>query len=186
MAFLASLACHFCVASPFAPWDGKQSGNPCSYTNQLRCRQCSAKLTLAHQGASEAWAMPGSILARDDVPMSGGRCRRIMCPFPMGFPTPGHCKNAPRAGPAYGRFLGERFIVWSSFWDLADPGRAARELYRLYGPDALRTAAVCAVTANADGHDEDYRFWFAVFRRLRKSDSLVPQAKLAYRRGKTR
>ena len=56
---------------------------------------------------------------------------------------------------------------WSSFWDLATPEQAARMLSRLCGPDAALAAAYSGMAARADDRDDDYRFWLAVFARLR-------------------
>ena len=56
---------------------------------------------------------------------------------------------------------------WNSFWDLASPEQAAEALVRFYGSDAARAAAECALAADADNRDDDYRFWLAVFHNLR-------------------
>lgn len=66
--------------------------------------------------------------------------------------------------------MGEDFFDWTSFWDLASPEQAARTLAGLYGPDAARAAADCALAAADDDRDEDYRFWLAVFARLRAAE----------------
>lgn len=55
---------------------------------------------------------------------------------------------------------------WQTFWDLADPQRAATILAELYGDAAATAAADCAATARTDERDDDYRFWIAVQARL--------------------
>lgn len=70
--------------------------------------------------------------------------------------------------------MNEDVFDWISFWDLASPDRAAREMAGLYGRDAARAAAVCALAARADGRDEDYSFWFTVFERLRAGQCALP------------
>lgn len=52
---------------------------------------------------------------------------------------------------------------WESFWDIATPERAATEVTRIYGDKAALAIAQCSLGAKADGRDDDYRFWAAVF-----------------------
>ncbi|TPM24239.1 hypothetical protein [Mesorhizobium sp. B2-3-5] len=59
-----------------------------------------------------------------------------------------------------------------TLWELLDPAATVRATIELYGPDAATAAAWCALTANFDGRDDDYRFWCRVFSKLRKE----PQA----------
>ena len=60
---------------------------------------------------------------------------------------------------------------WKSFWDLATPERAAAAFVELYGPNAASAAAGCALTADADNRQDDYRFWISVFRCLKSSSA---------------
>ncbi|MBZ9811129.1 hypothetical protein LB542_16055 [Mesorhizobium sp. BR1-1-9] len=55
-----------------------------------------------------------------------------------------------------------------TLWDFADPAAAVKAAIQLYGSDAATAAAWCALTANFDGREEDYRFWCAVFSKLGK------------------
>jgi hypothetical protein len=59
-------------------------------------------------------------------------------------------------------------------WDIATPERAARALVEFYGPDATLAAAHCGLAAYGDDRHDDYRFWYAVFARLRVAE--VPPA----------
>ena len=69
-------------------------------------------------------------------------------------------------------------LNWSSFWDLANPEQAARELTVLHGAKAS-AAACCALTAYSDGREEDYRFWKAVFYELQSTERASPDGKAA-------
>ena len=60
---------------------------------------------------------------------------------------------------------------WQSFWDLASPEHGAKQLEELYGPGAAKAASECAAAAREDDRDEDYRFWTAVFARLRPTSA---------------
>jgi hypothetical protein len=53
-----------------------------------------------------------------------------------------------------------------TLWDLADPAAAVQAAVKLYGSDAATAAAWCALTANFEGRQSDYRFWCAVFSKL--------------------
>ncbi|MBZ9905637.1 hypothetical protein LB557_06455 [Mesorhizobium sp. BR115XR7A] len=53
-----------------------------------------------------------------------------------------------------------------TLWELADPAATVEAAVELYGPDAATAAAWCALTANFDGREEDYRFWCTVFSKL--------------------
>lgn len=59
-----------------------------------------------------------------------------------------------------------------NFWDFGDPGEAANAALKVYGTDAVTAAARCALNAHFDVRDRDYRFWFAVFLRL-KADGML-------------
>ena len=52
---------------------------------------------------------------------------------------------------------------WESFWDISTPERAATEATRIYGENAGLAVMHCGLGAKADGRDDDYRFWVAVF-----------------------
>lgn len=54
-----------------------------------------------------------------------------------------------------------------SWWDLGTPEWAAALVVEVYGDRAVFSAAECALAATADGRDEDYRFWIAVFECLK-------------------
>ncbi|WP_163266373.1 hypothetical protein [Chelativorans alearense] len=55
-----------------------------------------------------------------------------------------------------------------SMWDVADPDAGAKAALDLFGPSAAMTAAAeAAFTARYAGREADFRFWFAVFIRLR-------------------
>ncbi len=56
---------------------------------------------------------------------------------------------------------------WRSFWDLFSPEEAARVLIVFHGSNAALAAAHCGLSAHGDGRNEDYRFWVAVFYKLR-------------------
>lgn len=56
---------------------------------------------------------------------------------------------------------------WESFWDITTPEDTALILAEWYGPLAAWHAATCALAASGGDRDEDYRFWYAVFARLR-------------------
>jgi len=58
-------------------------------------------------------------------------------------------------------------LNWTSFWNLASPEWAAGALVEFYGVDAALAAAHCGLAAYADDRDDDYRYWFTVFRTLR-------------------
>ena len=70
-------------------------------------------------------------------------------------------------------------LNWNSFWDLASPERAAEALVQFYGSDAARAAAACALAADADDRDDDYRFSLAVFYRLHPAEQ-QPTAAVNY------
>jgi hypothetical protein len=63
--------------------------------------------------------------------------------------------------------MGQDSFDWDSFWDIATPEQAAWACVELYGPDAALAAAHCGLAAYGDDRDDDYRFWYAVFARLR-------------------
>jgi hypothetical protein len=63
--------------------------------------------------------------------------------------------------------MGECSAVWESFWDLASPQEAVQFLRELYGENAIKFSAECALAAIGDGRTEDYGFWLAVFSDLR-------------------
>ena len=54
-----------------------------------------------------------------------------------------------------------------NFWDLASPEAAADLMTELYGAAAATAAVDCAFAALADNRNEDYRFWAAVFSKVR-------------------
>jgi hypothetical protein len=55
---------------------------------------------------------------------------------------------------------------WKSFWDVSSPEEAAGTLRELYGVATAEAASKCAVAAQCDGRDEDYRFWIATLAEL--------------------
>ena len=63
--------------------------------------------------------------------------------------------------------MGQNAFDWESFWDITTPEDTARTLAEWYGPFAAWHAAECALAASGGDRDEDYRFWYAVFARLR-------------------
>lgn len=63
--------------------------------------------------------------------------------------------------------MAEESFDWESFWDLVTPEDAAHVLAEWYGAGAADAAFSSAATALADDRDQDYRFWCAVFARLR-------------------
>ena len=62
--------------------------------------------------------------------------------------------------------MARQSLNWNSFWDLATPEQAAQVLVEFYGVDAALAAAYCGLAAYADDRDDDYRYWFTVFRTL--------------------
>ena len=54
--------------------------------------------------------------------------------------------------------------------DLVEPDAALRAAMNLYGVDATRAVAHCALTAHYDGRKADYRFSCEVFRQLKEND----------------
>lgn len=60
---------------------------------------------------------------------------------------------------------------WKSFWDISTPERAATEAARIYGENAGLAVMQCSLGAKADGRDDDYRFWIAVFHCLECSSA---------------
>lgn len=58
---------------------------------------------------------------------------------------------------------------WNSFWDVATPEQAARELITSAGAGAADAAISCADAAQRDNRDADFRFWMAVFRIVKAS-----------------
>ena len=54
----------------------------------------------------------------------------------------------------------------ATFWDISDPGSAAKAASAVYGSRAVTAAAHCALAAHFDGRADDYRFWCTVFREL--------------------
>jgi hypothetical protein len=67
--------------------------------------------------------------------------------------------------------MGECSAVWESFWDLASPQEAVQFLRELYGQNATKFSAECALAAIGDGRTEDYGFWLAVFADLLAADA---------------
>ncbi|RWI54694.1 MAG: hypothetical protein EOR16_23115 [Mesorhizobium sp.] len=53
-----------------------------------------------------------------------------------------------------------------TLWELADPAATVQAAIELYGSDAATAAAWCALTANFDGREDDYRFWCTIFSKL--------------------
>ena len=66
--------------------------------------------------------------------------------------------------------MGQLSFNWKSFWDLSSPARAAEAFVELYGSDAALAAAHCGLEAHGDERHDDYRFWVAVFARLRAAE----------------
>jgi hypothetical protein len=62
--------------------------------------------------------------------------------------------------------MSEDILDWNSFWDLATPEEAAHTLQEFYGEAAAEAAIRCAIAAQSDTRDADYRFWMAVVARL--------------------
>jgi hypothetical protein len=56
-----------------------------------------------------------------------------------------------------------------ALWKRAGTEAAAEAAVAIHGPLASLAAAWCAFIARYDGRNDDYRFWFAVFLRLRRS-----------------
>lgn len=52
------------------------------------------------------------------------------------------------------------------FWDRGTPQHGARAVAEIYGAAAAVQAALLARSARAAGHDDNYRFWTAVYARL--------------------
>ncbi|TGT71828.1 MULTISPECIES: hypothetical protein [unclassified Mesorhizobium] len=63
-----------------------------------------------------------------------------------------------------------------AFWHFADPSDAVDAAIELYGSKASLAAASAAFTARYAGRDEDFRFWFTVFSRLRQRENADPSA----------
>jgi hypothetical protein len=70
--------------------------------------------------------------------------------------------------------MGQAVFDWESFWDITTPEDAARILFDWYGARAARIAAECGLAAHGDDREEDYRFWYAVFARLRADETDLP------------
>lgn len=79
--------------------------------------------------------------------------------------------------------MGQAAFDWKSFWDITTPEDTARILAGWYGPLAARLAVECALAASGDGRDEDYRFWYAVFARLRAKEDGQESANLCLEAG---
>ncbi|WP_245460220.1 MULTISPECIES: hypothetical protein [unclassified Mesorhizobium] len=62
----------------------------------------------------------------------------------------------------------------ASFWNIADPVRAANAARAVYGSHAATAAAHCALTAHFDGRNGDYRFWCTVFHELAGGQGQLP------------
>jgi hypothetical protein len=75
-----------------------------------------------------------------------------------------------------------QLLHWNSFWDLASPERAAEALTELYGSGAALAAAYCGLAAYGDDRHDDYRFWVAVFGRLREAEQRPAAIHVPHRR----
>ncbi|AZO07803.1 hypothetical protein EJ074_00685 [Mesorhizobium sp. M3A.F.Ca.ET.080.04.2.1] len=63
-----------------------------------------------------------------------------------------------------------------TLWHFANPSEAADAAIALYGSGASLAAASAAFAARYAGREDDFRFWFTVFSRLRRSDGKEPPA----------
>jgi hypothetical protein len=55
----------------------------------------------------------------------------------------------------------------NSIWSGEDSYAAIEAAKALYGSNASVAAAWCALAARCDGRTTDYKFWFAIFEKLR-------------------
>lgn len=75
--------------------------------------------------------------------------------------------------------MGQAACDWKSFWSIATPEDTAHTLSEWYGQEAAQLAAECGLAARGGDRDEDYRFCFAVFARLRMREPRPAAAALA-------